>query len=251
MRKSPEQILRIICLALGALLFLRFVWVILTANPLARVVVPELPTLPNESSVSNSPPTTTAMMNSAKHGRPDQPVGKKDLPATMTNSAGPRAVAKKADPNAHAVPARAMTNANAPGDLSGTNDRPGHAHRGRHGQLPGAIGFSGPKATVAPAVQASIDRITDSEILGPVVRPLPMALLGIAGQMAFLRTPNGVTGLVKEGDEVGGIKLLRIGINRVLIEENGQQKELSIFGGIGGESLIKTSVQSSNENDHP
>lgn len=250
MRKTPERILRIICLTLGALLFLRFIWIIVTANPLARVVVPELPTVPGQSLASNSPPTTSAMMNPAKHDQPNQPAIKRDLPATMTNSSGVSDVVKKVDHNAHPVASWAITNSDGPGDLSQTKDRSGHPHRGGHGQLPGAIGFSSPKATVAPAVQASIDRITDSEILGPVVRPLPMALLGIAGQMAFLRTPNGVTGLVKAGDELGGIKLLRIGVNRVLIEENGQPKELTIFGGIGGESLITNSVHSSNENDH-
>jgi len=67
---------------------------------------------------------------------------------------------------------------------------------------------------------------------------LPMALLGIAGDVAFLRAANGQTGLVKEGDSLGPLKLIRIGINRVLVEEDGQQKELTIFSGYGGESLL-------------
>lgn len=96
----------------------------------------------------------------------------------------------------------------------------------------------GPAKPLAPEYQARVDRITDSEILGPVMRPLPMALLGIAGNVAFLRGPNGQTGLVKEGDELAGLKLLRIGINRVLIEQEGQKKELTIFSGFGGESLL-------------
>jgi hypothetical protein len=65
-----------------------------------------------------------------------------------------------------------------------------------------------------------------------------MALLGIAGNIAFLRAPNGQTGIVKENEELGGIKLLRIGTNRVLVEEEGQKKELTIFSGLGGESLL-------------
>jgi hypothetical protein len=89
-----------------------------------------------------------------------------------------------------------------------------------------------------PEIQARVDRITDSEILGPVMRPLPMALLGIAGNVAFLRAANGQTGLVKEGEDLGGLKLLRIGINRVLVEQEGQKKELMIFSGLGGESLL-------------
>ena len=65
-----------------------------------------------------------------------------------------------------------------------------------------------------------------------------MGLLGIAGDVAFLRAPNGQTGLVKEGDELGGLKLLRIGTNRVLVEQDGQPQELTIFSGFGGESLM-------------
>ena len=41
-------------------------------------------------------------------------------------------------------------------------------------------------------------------------------------------------------------KLLRIGINRVLIEQDGQQKELTIFSGYGSESLL--SKQTTHEN---
>ena len=67
---------------------------------------------------------------------------------------------------------------------------------------------------------------------------MPMALLGIAGDNAFLRAPNGQTGLIKEGSELGGIKLLRIGTNRVLVEQEGQPKELTIFSGYGSESLL-------------
>jgi len=86
--------------------------------------------------------------------------------------------------------------------------------------------------------QARIARITDSEILGPVIRPPPMALLGIAGDTAFFRSPEGETGLLKEGDTLGGVKLLRIGTNRILIQQDGTNKELTIFEGYGGESLL-------------
>jgi hypothetical protein len=95
-----------------------------------------------------------------------------------------------------------------------------------------------PATNLPPAISARIDRITQSEILGPIIRPLPMALLGIAGQDAFLRAPSGQTGLLKEGEELGGVKLLRIGTNRVLIEHEGQQKELSVFSGFGSETLL-------------
>ena len=94
-----------------------------------------------------------------------------------------------------------------------------------------------------PPIQTRVDRITQSEIFAAVVRPLPMALLGIAGKDAFLRSPNGQTGLLKEGEELGGIKLLRIGTNRVLIEHEQQQKELTLFSGLGGETLLPKTEQ--------
>ena len=115
--------------------------------------------------------------------------------------------------------------------------------RGGTGGPPGS-GFPGPgpgrgqAPSLPPEIQARVDRIVDSEIFAPVFRPLPMALLGIAGNIAFLRAPNGQTGIVKENEELGGIKLLRIGTNRVLVEEEGQKKELTIFSGFGGESLL-------------
>jgi hypothetical protein len=69
--------------------------------------------------------------------------------------------------------------------------------------------------------------------------------------VAFLRTANGQTGLVKEGDSLGDLKLLRIGINRVLVEQDGQKKELMIFSGYGGESLLPKQNETSNETNTP
>ncbi len=106
-------------------------------------------------------------------------------------------------------------------------------------------GMPGKAPEVPPEIWARVDRVTDSEILGQVMHPLPMALLGIAGEVAFLRTPSGQTGLVKPGDDLGGVKLLRIGINRILVEEAGQKKELMIFNGLGGESLLPKEQKSS------
>lgn len=113
---------------------------------------------------------------------------------------------------------------------------PGRGLAGRHG------------ADLPPAVQARIQQIVDCELLAPVMHPLPMALLGIAGDVAFLRSANGQTGMVKEGDSLDDLKLLRIGINRVLVEQEGQKTELMIFSGYGGDSLLPTN--STNENSH-
>jgi len=109
---------------------------------------------------------------------------------------------------------------------------------------PGGPGTPKPGPELSPELQARLDRIIESEILAPVMRPLPMALLGIAGPDIFFRAPNGQTGLIKEGEELGGVKLLRVGINRVLVEEKGEQKELTIFAGLGSESLMSTKKDS-------
>jgi len=104
---------------------------------------------------------------------------------------------------------------------------------------------------LAPAIQARVDRITQSEIFGTVIRPLPMALLGIAGNNALLRAPNGQTGLIKEGEELGGVKLLRIGTNRVLIEHEQQEKELTLFSGFGSETLMPKVKGKTNPSENP
>lgn len=94
---------------------------------------------------------------------------------------------------------------------------------------------SGP---VPPEIAERVNTIKESEVFGPVPRPLPMALLGIAGANALVRAPNGQTGLLKVGEELGGVRLLQISTNRVLIEHEGQEKELTIFSGFGSSSLI-------------
>lgn len=103
--------------------------------------------------------------------------------------------------------------------------------------MPGP-GSQKPPTPLPPLIQARIDKITQSELLAPVFHPPPMALLGIAGPDAFLRTPSGQTSLLREGGESDGIKLVRVGTNRVLIEQTGEKKELTIFEGLGGESLL-------------
>jgi hypothetical protein len=119
----------------------------------------------------------------------------------------------------------ALDAAGAPAANPGTNAAPGRESPRKQADVPAAV-------------QTRIDRITQSEILGPVVRPLPMALIGIAGKDVLLRTAAGQTGLLRVGEELGGVKLLRIGTNRVLVEHEQQQKELTVFSGVGGETLL-------------
>jgi hypothetical protein len=100
-------------------------------------------------------------------------------------------------------------------------------------------GATNTAASPIPAeVTAQIEKIKESQILGQIMHPPPMAVIGIAGRDVLFRAPNGQTGLLREGEELGGVKLIKVGTNRVLVEENNQQKELTIFQGFGSESLL-------------
>ncbi|HZQ46235.1 MAG TPA: hypothetical protein VFC07_04425, partial [Verrucomicrobiae bacterium] len=178
-----------------------------------------------------------------------------------TNSAPMQAVAKlETNTAAGQELEKKGTNAIAGTNLvSGTNSALGtNITSGTNAALRAALGRKamelnlrqGPgkqAAELPPVIQARVDKVVDSEILGPVIRPVPMGLLGIAGEYAFLRAPSGQTEMVKEGAEMGGIKLLKIGINRVLVEEAGEKKELSIFEGYGGETLLPKPTDKTNE----
>ena len=100
--------------------------------------------------------------------------------------------------------------------------------------------FSPDTNSLPSEVQARIERISESQILGQIMKPpksMP-ALLGIAGRDVFIRAPDGQTGMVQEGEEFGGVKLLRVGTNRVLIQYEGKTNELTVFEGFGSESLL-------------
>ena len=165
---------------------------------------------------------------------------------TATTKAGTNSTAetRSGGEETNAVAHLDSTRTNLNATPSGATNSVPDANAGRLPQM-AAMGMGPPGrpgAMTAPElplpIRARVDRITDSEILGPIMRPLPMALLGIAGNVAFLRAANGQTGVVKEGDSLGALKLLQIGTNRVLVEEDGQKQELTIFSGYGSESLL-------------
>ena len=95
-----------------------------------------------------------------------------------------------------------------------------------------------PKVTEPPVITNRIEQIKNTEIFGAAPKPPPMALLGIIGMEAIIRADNGQTGLVKEGDVFAGVKVLRLGTNRVLVEHEGEKKELTVFAGFGSETLM-------------
>jgi hypothetical protein len=99
-------------------------------------------------------------------------------------------------------------------------------------------GTNKPAATAPPEITARIEKIKETQVLGQIIRPPPMALIGIAGPDVLLRAPNGQTGMIREGEELGGAKLLQIGVNRVLVLHEGKTNELTLFGGFGSESLL-------------
>ncbi len=270
MLEKSERVLKIVCLGLAVILLSKVVIAVLRHDPLGQMSIPALPALATAPDAKATKPGT----NSVVAGASSKP-GTNSIPVTgtemkSTNSV-PGQVSSKAETNvvsapatgaastnSSPAPASAMigTNAIAKAEKKGTNVIAGtnlvagtNGTLGTNVVLPSALSKQamnlkarrGPgkqAAELPPVIQARVDKIVDSEILGPVIRPMPMGLLGIAGEYAFLRTPSGQTGLVKEGDELGEIKLIKIGINRVLVEEAGEKKELTIFEGYGSETLL-------------
>ena len=272
MLERSKWILKIVCLLLAAVLLYQLVQVGIRLNPLSQVKIPELPSLPPETNNQPGPGQIMATMPPVPAGK----VSNSSVQSIPTNASSSALAAstnvvppKTTEAETNAPPPASMSAilTNTPPALaaagSGTNLPPTAARTNvtasRSPGPPTAAVAPGPMpmampgrfnpnqrmmmsppqaASLPPAIQARVDRIVESEILGPFIRPQPAALIGIAGDFAFLRAPTGQTGLVKEGDDLGGLKLLRIGINRVLIEEQGQKKELTIFSGYGGESLL-------------
>ena len=286
MLERSEPVLKVICVALAALLLFQVGRLVVGRNPLGHLNIPAVPTLPPDT---NAPAGATgtnslAALGSGKTGTntaqpgvqiaglaTNAPSGR-ESGKTGTNAPPSLSVHKGTNPPSPIAATKSGTNSTEP--RSGTNEtktvaRPDSARTnlsatpsGTTKRGPGAsaglppemaamgMGPSGrPGAITAPElplpIRARVYGITDSEILGPIMRPMPMALLGIAGDVAFLRAPNGQTGLVKEGDSLGGLKLIRIGTNRVLVEDEGQKKELTVFSGYGGESLLPKQKENS------
>ena len=255
MLSRAEPILKALCAVLALLLLVQFGRMIVHSNPLAHLVIPALPSLPPDTNAPAAGKATNTV-SGATGGRGTNETNKAFLTngtnvargtiashetnaVSGTSNSGAGVATKGGTNDGVKAVGTKGTNVAAQSDSARTNAAaggkpgPGALSRG----MPGKGGK--PKAPDLPLpILARVDRITDSEILGPVIRPLPMALLGIAGNVAFLRTADGQTGLVKEGDSLGTLKLIRIGTNRVLVEDEGQPKELTIFSGYGGESLL-------------
>ena len=101
---------------------------------------------------------------------------------------------------------------------------------------------AGPKeAGAAPVpLPEKYKAIESSGIFGlaPQKKEAPPVLLGIAGDCALVAAPDGARGLVREGGEFHGVKVLRLDINRALIEYKGKVEELTMFSGLGSTPLL-------------
>jgi hypothetical protein len=218
-RLSP--VFRTVCILLAGFVCYQISRIIMHKNPLDDLKIPA-------SAFANvsgpSAPSTNATATKATNSPSSQ--GTTNL---ATNAVAVQATNSAVRSATNTVSLEA-TNASARRTASSSSRRSASGPPGSPG------GSKDPN--LSPAAQARIEKIVQSEILGAIVRPLPMALLGVAGRDAFIRAPNGQTGLVREGEEFGGLKLLRIDINRVLVEHEGQQKELTLFQGLGSETLL-------------
>jgi hypothetical protein len=259
------KILRLVCLILGGILALQFALFAVHATFSGGLMVPALPSLPPgmEANAPTNAPGSTNALKSATNSASTNAFAKGKTNSVATNGASAKtnvpgstaavgmfeqtnliasgtneaAKAAKIGTNSGSATNLILNATNAVADKNGTNVSAKAASK--KGPMPGGRAGAAQKMADLPApVKERIDRITQGEILAPVMRPMPMALLGIAGQSAFLRSPEGQTGVVKEGDSVGTLKLLRIGTNRVLVEVEGEKKELMIFAGLGSESLM-------------
>ena len=283
MLERSLPVLRVICVALAALLLFQVGRLVVGRNPLGHLNIPAVPTLPPDTNApaGGTGPNSLAALGSGKtatntaqpgvqiagvatnapSGRDSGKTGSNAPPSLLvykgTNAPSPIAVTKSSTNFTEPRSGTYETKSVARPDSARTNlPTTQHAPRTtQHSGLPPEMAAMGmgpsgrPGATTAPElalpIRARVYGITDSEILGPIMRPMPMALLGIAGNVAFLRAANGQTGLVKEGDSLGGLKLIRIGTNRVLVEDDGQKKELTLFSGYGGESLLPKQKENS------
>lgn len=228
MLEHSERLLRIACLCLAAVLLYQLAGLLVRKDPLANLSIPALPALP---------PAAEAQTVGSQTNSPSRQTQAKSATNSPARQETAQAGTNSAPTQNLAATGQVSVSRSGPGVKEVKSGVPPEmAMMAMNPMLRTASGMKAP--ALPPAVQARVDRITESELLAPIIRPLPMALLGIAGANVFLRAPNGQTGLVKEGEEVGGVKLLRIGVNRVLVELEGQKKELMIFAGFGGETLL-------------
>lgn len=293
MLERPQKVLRLACVIFGALLIAQLALLIKRGDPLNRLTIPQVPTLPstgetnkaagkpgdkqgtntaatkaasnkgtNQIAALNSTNTTPAITGKGTNAVSGDAtnasaaitqtnavkgtnISLAEAPKKEGTNAGPSKGLVESGTNSISATNLAKIGTNAMGKAA-TNAVPGK-ELAKKGGPPGRPEPGKVAADLPPLIKARVEHITQSEILGQIPRPMPMALLGIADKDVFLRAPDGQTGVIKEGGELGGVKLLKIGINRVLIEQEGQKKELTLFSGLGSETLMPKTTDKTNE----
>jgi hypothetical protein len=240
MRDHSEKILRLVCLALAGLLCYQISRVVVRKDPFQQLNIPSVLKM---ETLSEAPKDRGAKTNSTNSTN--------SVSSTNVSTSKPTTNLTVAT-NVAATNAAALNSTNLV--IKPTNAFALTTNISPRGSMPPIRGMAGPVMgrggpqiklpDLPPPIQTRVDRIVQSEILGTIVRPMPMALLGIAGKDAFVRTSTGQTGLLREGEELGGIKLLKIGTNRILIEHESQKKELTVFSGFGSETLLSKEKES-------
>lgn len=259
MRDRTEQILRLACLILATLVLVQLIRATFHVSPFFGVKIPAIPALATDA-VSGLSPTSPAPAATMPAAISNEVQTAKIKTTVSTNVTTNLATIKTTGTNLVLTNVVRVAETNDGGTnhylAAATNSLPKMMPRRTSppmmmaggmgfGGMPGMPGMPGNQPALPPEIQARVDKIVNSEIFAPIMHPLPMGLLGIAGDTAFLRTDSGQTGLVKAGDSLGDVKLLTIGINRVLVEQGGQKKELTIFDGYGSDSLLSQTDKSS------
>ena len=107
---------------------------------------------------------------------------------------------------------------------------------------PPAAAKKPPAAASVPPLPEAYKAIDGSGIFGRAQKKQgALLLLGIAGDYVFLQTPAGKQGAARIGEPFGGVKVLKMDVNRVLVEFQSKKQELTIFGGVGSSSLLPKS----------
>ncbi len=254
MRRYFEPVTRGTCWVLAAILFCQAASWLLRKNSVASLTVPETfltlktPSAKPASAETHSPPLPSRGSNALSapargtHVTAPQAQGTNSLAGTNGSPSLARGTnASPAQSGSTNLPVVTTTTPSMPTSRLAT--MPPSMAMGMPAGMPGGMGMGGSMGPGRPqplpvAAQAWVDKVKDSEVFGPVARPMPMALLGIAGEDVFFRAPNGQAGVFRKGEEMGGVKLLRTSANRILVEQDGQKTELTIFSGIGSESLM-------------
>lgn len=227
MREHSEQILKGVCLLFAGLLAIQLIGLFRGNEIISELRVPDIQFAEPEEKPETTNPTPSQPPSSAGNpmpsGAPPQgmPAG---LPAGISLPPGVTLPPGFSLPAGVSLPAGIRISAGGAMPVVS----------GRRAMSPAQQG-----PPLEPELQARVDVVLESGLFGAVPKPPPMALTGIAGKYAMLRGPGGQTGLIGIGEELGGMKLLEIGINRVLVEHEGEKKELMLFNGVGGESLLK------------